>query len=153
MKHIFVTIFIVYLTTNCSTKDNEKDQEQGGYVLMNEYSEEEKVSWTLYDMSIIKLLSNPEAYDGKIVGIRGYLNLEFEGDAVYLSKEDYENSIFTNGFWVNFSENIEKSELESYSGKYVWLTGRVDTKNRGHLGLWSGELNNIFEIRTIGNNK
>src|SRR6185295_1411546 len=40
-------------------------------------------------ISIVRLLGAPEQYDGKKVQITGFMNLEFEGNAIYLSKADY----------------------------------------------------------------
>jgi len=41
------------------------------------------------DVSLIQLIANPQAYDGKTVRITGFLHLEFEGNAIYLHNEDF----------------------------------------------------------------
>src|SRR4051794_9260646 len=41
----------------------------------------------LYVASFIQLIARPEAYDGKRIVVRGFVNLEFEGNALYLSEE------------------------------------------------------------------
>jgi hypothetical protein len=37
---------------------------------------------------MIQLIANPQAWDGKHVRVIGFLRLEFEGDALYLHRED-----------------------------------------------------------------
>ena len=41
------------------------------------------------DVSMIQLIANPQVYDNKRVRITGFLHLEFEGDAIYLHREDF----------------------------------------------------------------
>jgi len=39
-------------------------------------------------VSIIQLISKPEAYDGKRVSITGFVRFEFEGNSIYLHEEE-----------------------------------------------------------------
>lgn len=101
-----------------------------------------------HPVSIVELICNPDKYDGKQVQIIGYLNLEFEGDAIYLHKEDYEHSIMQNGLW------IEEPKKEAFMGdkgfmnkKYVIIEGKFKKDNKGHLGLWSGAIEKITRIQ------
>jgi hypothetical protein len=97
-----------------------------------------------YTISIIQLIANPEKYDGKRVRFIGYLILEFEGDAIYLHKEDYENSIVKNGLWVDVDR---ANNWGTYNKKYVIIDAVFDAGNKGHMGMWSGGLK---DIRSIG---
>jgi hypothetical protein len=100
-----------------------------------------------YDVSLIKLISNPEKYDGKTIQVIGYLNLEFEGNAIYLHKEDYENGLTKNGFWVDFSREIQsRKTLNDYSKRYVIIVGTFKMKDQGHMGLFGGTLENIDRL-------
>jgi hypothetical protein len=38
------------------------------------------------EVSLIQLIATPERYHGKFVEVIGYMNLEFEGNAIYLHK-------------------------------------------------------------------
>lgn len=100
---------------------------------------------TLYQPSFVYLLANPEQFEGRRVRIVGYLNLEFEGTAVYMHREDYQRSLSRNGFWVSFRDNVDVPE--DASGSYVLLEGTFTTKFAGHLGLWSGEITDISLVR------
>ncbi len=93
-------------------------------------------------VSIVNLIASPEKYDGKPVIITGFLALDFEGSAVYLHKEDYENSIYKNGLWCS----IDLVKYRPLDHKYVCIEAVFDAKGKGHLGLWSGQ---IKEVRRV----
>ena len=56
-------------------------------------------------VSLIQLISTPKAFDGADVQVIGFLRLEFEGNALYLHKEDFEQRISKNSVWVSFDAN------------------------------------------------
>lgn len=93
------------------------------------------------DTSLVQLIANPMALDGKLVRVIGFLNLEFEGDAVYLHKEDFEHAISRNAIWVDIPDNIK--DRAKLSGNYVLLEGIFDAKERGHMGMFSGAIQKI----------
>ena len=97
--------------------------------------------------SLISLIATPEKYNEKKVQVIGYLHLEFEGTAIYFHKEDYEKGILENSFWVNFSDKLaKKKSLQDYSDKYVIIIGTFKMKDKGHLGLFSGTIDNIVRL-------
>ena len=89
-------------------------------------------------VTMIQLIAAPEKYEGKHVRVIGYLHLEFEGNVLYLHKEDYDHSILGNGIWVDLGRDQQK-----LSDNYVLLEGIFSAKNRGHGGMWSGRLTDI----------
>jgi hypothetical protein len=98
-------------------------------------------------VSIINLIATPEKYHGKKIQIIGYLHLEFEGDAIYLHKEDYVNGIPDNGLWVNFSEDLaKKKKFEDYSDNYVIILGTFNKDSNGHMGLFNGTMDDIVRL-------
>jgi len=99
-----------------------------------------------YTVSIIQLLSNPEKYHNRRVQVVGYLNLEFEGSAIYLHKEDFKQSILENSFWVSFSDNISMDELKKMNNGYVLIAGTFDMESFGHMGAFGGEIKDIDRI-------
>lgn len=97
--------------------------------------------------SLIRLIATPEKFDGERIQIIGYLHLEFEGNAIYLHKEDYDNCITENAFWVDFSERLtEKIKISGYSDNYVIIIGTFRMHKKGHLGLFSGTIENIVRL-------
>lgn len=111
------------------------------------------------DVSIVNLIATPERYDEKVVRIDGVMILEFEGDAIYMTKADAENHVFKNAISLvldypkfgipekepsdpeQLKQAISKAKmLKEMSGKYVLIEGIFDKDSRGHLGLFSGSI-------------
>lgn len=106
----------------------------------------EGIQWHEYSISIVRLIVTPEKYHDKQIQIHGYLNLEFEGDAIYLHKEDRDRALTRNGFWVSFSNKLDPSEIQRLNQSYVLIEGTFDMNSRGHMGLFGGEVKNITRI-------
>jgi len=97
--------------------------------------------------SLISIIANPEKYNNKRVQVIGYLNLDFEGNAIYLHKEDYLKHISQNGLWVEFSKNlVKKVNLKLLNNNYVILLGTFRAEKFGHLGLFGGTIEDIVRI-------
>jgi len=106
------------------------------------------------NVSLVKLIANPDKYDGKRIQVIGYLNLEFEGTAIYLHKEDYLKSIYENSIWVNFSDKLtRKINPKNWNKKYVLVIGTFSAKNTGHMGMFGGTLDNIVRLDLWDNDK
>ena len=84
--------------------------------------------------SVIQLIANPNAYDGKRVRTSGYVHFQFEGNAVYLHKEDFIHDLYSNGLYLNADESIRAACQDRYAS----LEGLFSAKDRGHMSLWSG---------------
>lgn len=97
--------------------------------------------------SIINLIATPEKYHNKRVRVIGFLNLDFEGNAIYIHKEDYRKSISKNGLWVTFTdESWKKIKKHRYNKSYFIIEGTFDKTSFGHMGLWSGTIKDITRI-------
>ena len=97
-------------------------------------------------VSIIQLIANPKDFDCKNVSISGFVSLEFEENAIYLSESDYDHWLTKNGLWLDISDAIRNSRAE-FDGKYVMVQGRFSMKDLGHMGLWSGSIQNISRFQ------
>ena len=132
----YITLFLLAFSLNACSQNKTTLKENENVIPFNEF-----------DISLIRLIATPEKYDGKQVQVRGYLNLEFEGNAIYLHKEDYSKALTDNGFWVNFSKGIaEKKNLKDYNKQYVIIVGTFDMKSLGHMGLFGGTIKNITRL-------
>lgn len=89
---------------------------------------------------LVALLANPERFDGKLVAVEGFLNLEFEGDAIYQSRSDFDAMLLGNAIWVDGPKFEEPAARRSLNGRYVNLTGRFDADMHGHFGMFAGGL-------------
>jgi len=99
------------------------------------------------NVSLIQLIANPKAYDQKVVRIVGYLHLEFEGDVLYLHREDFDYGLTENGIWINLPKDITPAQVKAINDRYVICTGRFIAGGQGHMDLNSGEMDNLTRIQ------
>ena len=99
-------------------------------------------------VSMINLIAAPDKFHNKTVILEGFLVLEFEGDAIYLSEEDAKHAISKNGIWLSIDYKNENKILEYYkhNKSYVLVEGIFDAKSLGHGALFSGTLKEISRI-------
>ena len=93
-------------------------------------------------VSIISLLGDPKRYAGHRVTVTGYVRIEFEGDAVYFHKEDFDNMLTHNALWLDMG-GAKTSGLKE---GYAYVEGVFDPDAHGHLGLFGGTLKNITRL-------
>lgn len=90
------------------------------------------------DVSLLQLIANPRDYDGELVRVIGFCRLEFEGNALYLHREDYEHGISKNAIWLD----VERP-ASGLSNQYVLVEGVFDAGHNGHMSMFSGSLGKI----------
>src|SRR6185503_1074689 len=99
------------------------------------------------DVSLIALIANPKEFDGHKVRVMGYLNLEFEGNCIYLHKEDYDQAITKNGLWVEMNRDSTRiPSIMKCIKKNVLMEGTFDANNQGHMGLYSGAIRQVTRL-------
>ena len=106
-------------------------------------NQSDEINQNAIDVSIIQLIASPEKYQNKVVRVIGVGNIDFEGDSVYLSKDDWKYDIYENSFWLDVGEDFQYEEAGKINGKYVIIVGTFNMNNKGHLGLWSGSIEKI----------
>jgi|SRR5208283_3950483 len=94
------------------------------------------------DATLVQLIANPDKFDGKLIRVIGFLRLEFEGNVLYLHREDYENAILGDGIWVDVTPAIMKQSA-TLNMNYVLLEGVFSSGERGHRGMWRGTIKQI----------
>jgi hypothetical protein len=97
------------------------------------------------DVSMIQLIADPQRFDGQSVRVMGFLHLEFEGNAIYLHREDFERSILQNGIWIELTDSQLRSSAKLNNG-YVLVEGIFSASEKGHLGIWSGSLQRVSRL-------
>ncbi|RZA00012.1 MAG: hypothetical protein EOP47_15240 [Sphingobacteriaceae bacterium] len=90
VNYKYILLFFISFIISC-TGSNPKTPKVDTLITYNSRHTDYK------NTSIIKLIADPEKYDKLRVRIVGYLNLEFEGNGLYLHKEDYDRSIDETG--------------------------------------------------------
>ena len=94
------------------------------------------------NVSLIELIANPAKYDRKLVRVFGFIHLEFEGEAIYLHREDFEKRLFTNAVHVDI-ETCKARGGGKFNDGYAEVEGRFAASDP--VGrFWSGT---ILEIR------
>ena len=102
------------------------------------------------DVSLISLFATPDKYHDMPISVIGVSNIAFEHNSLYLSKEHWANFVWKNSIWI--TPNYEaigktKKELSKFNGQYVLVKGVFDKNNYGHLGLFSGAIDNVTGFR------
>ncbi|MBI1197968.1 MAG: hypothetical protein GC203_08895 [Phenylobacterium sp.] len=98
------------------------------------------------DASLVALIANPSAHNGERVRVIGYLNFEFEGDAIYLSKADFDAAVFSNSLWVERPKSVNDATARRVSGRYALLEGTFRAGPGGHMGLFPGSIGDVRRV-------
>lgn len=107
----------------------------------------ERTGERVHEVSLIALLANPRQYDGALVSVTGFLHLEYEGDALYVTKTDFDASLTKNAVWVDGPKFEEMRARKRLSDRYVMVTGRFDADRRGHLGVYAASIEEASRIQ------
>ena len=103
---------------------------------------------TIIPTTLKELKENPEKYHDKKIAISGYLNLEFEGNALYASKSDCNARFYNKGAYLHIStEKRYALKDKDVNHIYVSLTATFRKDMKGHFGLWLGGLTDIENIQ------
>lgn len=127
VKYIYTTLI---MTAFSLTAENSKDQTPPPRVAV----------------PYVRLLIDPDKYDGHIVRVTGIVSAKYESFALYPNQESYFYHINENGFWLVMS-NRESTQIKltPFDGRWVTLVGRVDAKQKGAFGLFAG----LIEVQSI----
>jgi hypothetical protein len=94
-------------------------------------------------VSMVQLIATPEKFDGKAIQVVGFLRLEFEGNALYLHREDYDHGIYRNALWIEFPHDQDGDKV---NGRYVFVQGTFRAKLHGHMDLFSGTISDAASL-------
>jgi hypothetical protein len=96
------------------------------------------------EVSMIAVLANPQAFDGKLIRVSGYCSLGFGDNGLYLHREDFQQALFKNGLWLDVEWPL--SPTQTVNNRYVTVQGVVDAHRQGHLSLWAAEIRDVRSI-------
>ena len=97
-------------------------------------------------VSLIQLLTTPEKYDRKLVGVRGYFHGEFESSGLYICEEHARYSLRESAIWIGTrAGNADTNYIERLNNTFVYVEGVFHhiPGGGGHSGMGTGELNEI----------
>jgi hypothetical protein len=81
-------------------------------------------------VSLVALLSRPGDFDGKPVRIVGFVHIEFESDAIYLHREDFEQNLVTNSLRLEVPLN---PEFRALNDRYIIVEGTFQATPNSRL--------------------
>ena len=124
----------------------------GGCSVQNKMQPQEKDPNEGERISLVAIITKPEAYDGVRATVRGILRAEEEGTALYVFEEDAEYESHISGLWLGKYEEINtftKAQLQAMNGKYVGVTGSIAATKYGPTGDYNCEMTNIENIEEV----
>ena len=101
------------------------------------------VPFSDFNISMIRLIANPEKYDGKLIQVQGFFNLSSEGTALYCHQEDFQHNLTENAVLVDLSRNNLGKDVSKYKKRYVILVGKFEI---GRDGLFVGTIKDITRL-------
>ena len=98
-------------------------------------------------VSLISVIANPEKFHNKTIVVEGYLLLEHEGDAIYVSKDDctamiQKNAVF---LFIDYDSLAERGIKFPYQG-YVRLEGVFNKNIKGSYDFYSGTFEKVVRV-------
>ena len=98
--------------------------------------------------SLIQLIATPATFDGKRISLVGYVVLEADHNAVYLSESDARYGITRNAVWLDIP-TVGESERLRFHQQYVFIEGRFNARRRGHRELFGGTIEQIGRFEPV----
>ena len=96
-------------------------------------------------VSLVKLISVPEGFEGKEVITIGVLSIK--ESLLYLSIQDAEHSIIPNSLSLDFGlPEFPREKAVMYHGMYVSVKGRIEASSDGFGNISSGIMYDIKEV-------
>ena len=99
-------------------------------------------------VSLIQLIATPATFDGKRISLVGYVVLEADHNAVYLSESDARYGITRNALWLDIAA-VDEDERLRFHQRYVFIEGRFNARRRGHRDLFSGTIEQIGPFEPV----
>ena len=94
-------------------------------------------------ISLITLIQSPDKFEGKAIRVVGLCTLGFEGKAIWASGEALDKAITKDAIWL---EVPLTDKLRTEHQKVMIVEGVFTAQRKGHLGLYSGTIEQISRI-------
>jgi hypothetical protein len=98
---------------------------------------------------LAEVIARPRHFDGRRIAVTGFVRLQFEGDAVYVTEEDFKRGRIQNRVWLDVPENI-LARKEDFNWKVALIVGVYNAKHKGHMSAFSGSIEQIERFELIG---
>ena len=129
-----------------------------GVVLLLQSSTERQVAraegaptpdWEEYErVSMVQLIATPREFDGKKTQVCGFATIEFEGTALYLSRDDMKYLINRNSLWLGVRDWQAKKWTVLHR-RPICVYGVFKAADKGHMGAHSGAVHEIARVLAL----
>lgn len=103
-------------------------------------------------IELSQLLESADKFDSRCITSEGYFSYRSEDAGIYLSPNDIRNYDSQNAIWVDISSSIVacvESKINLFQKQKVVVTGMFNSKKKGHLSAYGGEITNVTYIKVI----
>jgi len=98
------------------------------------------------EVSLVALLANPRAYDGKLIRAEGYFDgTHFESCRLFLSEGDFEYHVARNSIYVRWPGCQNRQAAASVQQRYVGVEGVF----QADIGAGFGSYSAIQQVRKL----
>lgn len=94
------------------------------------------------EVTVADLLAAPRRYDGKRVRVTAVARIEFEGNALYASRDALARQDATKAVWLAVDWPVS-AEIRALDGHSIVVEGRFVTTVTGHFGAYRGAVVDI----------
>jgi len=98
-------------------------------------------------VSLVNLIATPEAYEGKMIELTGFSSLEFEGNAVYFSEQDYRYGVWKNSISLSFKSKPDNLWL--CHNEYCRILGIFSKTTPSSAGPHEGRRSGFLSVQEI----
>ena len=141
---VLLIAIVLFVAPGCTSERTQisKDVARPVPSLTNDSKGQEKPLEFVGLVSPVQVIANPTMFDGKRLQLLGFMHLEFEGNGIYISREDYEYGMDKNGLWLEIPKS-DPMHCNEVNDSYVIIDGVFNATNKGHMGFFSGAIENI----------
>jgi hypothetical protein len=97
------------------------------------------------EVQLADLLTAPGNFRRTLVRVSGWSRVEFEGNALYPTREAWERRDGNGAVWLELGWPVSP-EIRALDGAHVVVEGRFVPDNHGHLAAFGGTLQEIQRI-------
>lgn len=100
------------------------------------------------DVPMISVLNDPQKFNAVRLRLRGICRIEFEGNALYLSRQSFNDRHAEQAIWLNLGWPV-KPDVQRLDGQEVIIEGTFDGAGKGHWGAFAGSLKDIQALKVV----
>lgn len=108
-------------------------------------------------VSIVRLLADPDAWQGRVVDLQGFVRFEGAQGAIFLHDVDEEFGLSHNALLLDMNdpvsldpEWVHRDMFQDGEGRYAFVRGTFDAQRAGHYGEFAGTLRQVEQMRAWG---